>query len=51
MKYKNLKQGQGFTFFDGGMVYVRCRGGIREGRGGPLIRFSGLDYAVKLYGQ
>lgn len=34
--YKQLKVGQAFTFEPNGAVFIRCRGGFRPGRGGPL---------------
>ena len=50
MKYKNLKLGQAFQFMPGPMcgVYVRCRGGYRIGRGGPLQKFNFPDMPVYL---
>lgn len=36
--YKRLKVGQAFTFFDGGVVYIRVRGGFRPGCGGRLFK-------------
>jgi hypothetical protein len=49
MHYKQLKKGQAFTFMRGGVVYVRCRGGYREGRGGELIKFNYPQMPVFLY--
>lgn len=49
MKYKQLKQLQAFRFNDCGEVYIRCRGGFRCGRGGPLIKFNFPEMPVILY--
>lgn len=43
MKYKQLKQGQAFTFEPDGAVFVRCRGGYRLGCGGPLLTAYSKD--------
>lgn len=36
--YKDLKQGECFSFSDGDLIYIRCRGGFRLGRGSELYR-------------
>lgn len=33
---KKMKVGQAFQFYGDGVVFIRCRGGYRNGRGGPL---------------
>ena len=49
MKYKQLKQLQAFQFGPAGAVYIRCRGGYRNGRGGQLIKFNYPGCPVLLY--
>ena len=36
----NVKIGTPFQFSPMGQTYVRCRGGYRPGRGGPLVTHS-----------
>lgn len=35
-----LRLGDAFVFSPEGAVYVRCRGGYRPGRGGPLVKID-----------
>lgn len=42
MILQNIKRGTAFIFKVGGTVYIRCHGGFRAGRGGPL--FSCRDF-------
>ena len=45
----NVRQGVAFQFEQGGPVFVRCRGGFRLGRGGPLFRTIPKTQPVFLY--
>lgn len=47
MTVRKLRIGSAFVFCHNGIVYVRCHGGFRPGRGGDLIR--ALDYPVHSY--
>jgi hypothetical protein len=48
--YKRLRLGQAFSFLQDGAIYVRCRSGYRQGRGGPVVRFNYQDCPVFLWG-
>jgi hypothetical protein len=49
-QYRDLRAGQAFTFYDEeGVVYVRCRGGFRSARGGPLCKNPPSYQIVFLY--
>ena len=38
ISYRQLRAGDQFALYMDGPVFVRCRGGFRPGRGGPLHR-------------
>lgn len=45
-----LKVGDAFTFSTGDApIYVRCKGGYRPGRGGPLVKFSADQKVMKYF--
>ena len=41
--FRNLTQGSTFQLEVAGDVFVRCHGGFRSGRGGPLIKLAGTQ--------